>query len=463
MTRTDRRRIVSRSYRPACRPDPMSRRALQSGDTSGGVKPRVRTTIAEHRIGGVRLARDESIDALRGLAIALVVAGHAIPFAGLSLVGGPGFVKVDTNYWVPLRTATDLSFNLIYAFHMPLFAFVSGLVFWPPRDASLHAQIAARTRGLLVPYFSWLVVLFVLAVVVPATTLVPPKTFESVVVDALVGRGGLLWYLYALFICATVVIGLSHVRRFPWLLPASALLAVLLRALPLPNVLYLSQVLWIYPFVVLGYLLRPMNAWVMNRRVAVSAIASGVFGGLFYLWYPQQVPSLEPIGSLAVAMHERGIRGGLALSMVLPYLCASAAILALYAIFAGRRGRAIDLQAWFGRKSLGVYAIHAPVLGLLLYAGVKRPDSAVSNCARCVGGPRRWSRAHPLPAPRAARTTDRACKGGGPAWAFRGRGIRRLIAKLLACKTANEVWAGRARTRRLPGTIGFMSAYACTA
>ena len=307
--------------------------------------------------------RDKSIDALKGLAITLVVLGHATAWtAGL----------IGKQSWVPSATAPHFVFILIYSFHMPLFAFVSGYVLYPPREQPLGTQIMRRVRGLLVPYLSWAVVMRV------ASQAVAPDSSErpgALLLDALLGRGDLsLWFLYALFICTSVLTCLAFLTRAPrlrWLLPASALvIMVRIAGVQVPNLFFLSDVLWIYPFVVLGYMMRPLKAAILNHRWRVVAIGLTAFLPLFYFRYPMFIPRLQPVDRLVVAMHDVGLRGGIALSGTLPYLCATAAVVALYGLYAGRRGRAIEAQAWLGRKSLGIYAIHASALKFLFGAGV---------------------------------------------------------------------------------------------
>lgn len=73
-----------------------------------------------------RLRRDPSIDSLRGIAVLLMIAGHV------------GFGAFANNY--------------IHAFHMPLFYFVSGLVFKPERYDSFLSLAKKLFRRLIVPY-----------------------------------------------------------------------------------------------------------------------------------------------------------------------------------------------------------------------------------------------------------------------------------------------------------------------
>ena len=308
------------------------------------------------------MPRDKSLDALRGLAIVLVVAGHAIPAAVVASHGGPGWISIDPTSWVPTATAKDLLFNLIYSFQMPLFAFVSGLVLWPPRDSPLGKWIALRARRLLVPYFAWFLVTYLL---IEGSASAGLGGLGAALFGAVVGRGG-LWYLYVLFISSVVIESLARTRAGRWLVPASVVaLAAVVLALPPVNVLYLGQLVAVYPFVVLGYMVSPFKAKLAEQRRGLLWGAPVVFAVLFYLQYPHWILEMSPIWRIAAL-----VPGGYFLRILAPYACAAAAIAFLFALYQKRSGRVTDAQVWLGRRSLGIYAIHGLVLVLLVRWGL---------------------------------------------------------------------------------------------
>jgi fucose 4-O-acetylase-like acetyltransferase len=51
-------------------------------------------------------------------------------------------------------------FRLIYAFHMPLFMFISGFVFYGAKG-SVSEEVHLKSRSLLLPFLSWLPITFV--------------------------------------------------------------------------------------------------------------------------------------------------------------------------------------------------------------------------------------------------------------------------------------------------------------
>ncbi len=322
--------------------------------------------IANRHDWGFRV-RDKSIDALRGLAILLVVAGHATALAAVVSHGGPGLVPWDTGLWLPIATVNGLPYLFIYSFHMPLFAFVSGYVLHPPREAAVAAQIIRRARALLVPFFAWALLRLVLPF--GGDGVASNQGLVGSLLDILLGRTG-LWYLYALFICSVVLICLLKLRGMRWLLPVSAVAAAVCAAsLWIPDILWLAETLWIYPFVVLGFMISPLNAEFVSHRWSLFGACLAAYVALFYFQSP--LGTLEPP---IRRISEAALRGtGLSLGWVVwlfPYLCATAAVLALYSLYIRRSGWAIDAQAWLGRRSLGIYAMHASVIRVLLRVGV---------------------------------------------------------------------------------------------
>jgi len=318
------------------------------------------------------MPRDKSIDALKGLAIILVVAGHAIPFGANVVTGGPGLVVLGAGLAIPNATAHGLPLSLIYSVHMPLFAFVSGLVMWPPRTTPLAVQLFKRARGLLIPFFAWLVITFFLnAGITPATVSLLPATLEA----AVMGLAG-LWYLYTLFVAAMII---ALLERTPWpkrAIGASALVAMACSTgllFKIPSILNFSNVLYLLPYVALGYLTSSVKPLILNNRSTVAHIAVAVFVPLFYLRHPFHMGGEQPLLALTKAMHTAGFRGVFVIRMLVPYVSAAAAAIALMSVYIGRSGFLVRVQAWIGQRSLGIYAIHALILTPLLKSGMTNP------------------------------------------------------------------------------------------
>lgn len=92
----------------------------------------------------VRTGRDCRIDFIRGIGIILVVFGHCIQW-------GSG-----TEYLESQNYFQETLFRLIYSFHMPLLAIISGFLF---HNTLRHTDIIMRRiKSLLIPCFSWITI-----------------------------------------------------------------------------------------------------------------------------------------------------------------------------------------------------------------------------------------------------------------------------------------------------------------
>lgn len=136
---------------------------------------------------GKRLAY---IDNLRAVCLALMIMGHA----GLTLVEK----------------------NVIYSFHMPVFFFLSGMLYHGT-GPSAWRYIGRKAFRLLLPYCIWVLVFYFAAYIwkdAPA-----PKTLNYAFFYAIgiQGGGGALWFLTALFWTAVLAV-VRHKLRIPaWL------------------------------------------------------------------------------------------------------------------------------------------------------------------------------------------------------------------------------------------------------
>lgn len=134
--------------------------------------------------------RDNTIDALRGFAILLVVLGHCIQYS---------IVDFDSN----------MLFNIIYSFHMPLFMFISGYVSYFSNEKIIF-NFKKRSILLLVPFFSWGGVNFLELVIKRAYSL---QNFDLFCINLLKhpDNNG-LWFLWILFIISVITLVLKVLK-----------------------------------------------------------------------------------------------------------------------------------------------------------------------------------------------------------------------------------------------------------
>ncbi|MCX7566830.1 acyltransferase [Sulfitobacter sp. F26169L] len=217
--------------------------------------------------------RFDAIDSAKGIGIILVVFGHA--WRGAYNAG------VISDY--PIFAAVDAG---IYAFHMPLFFFLSGLLFLDVlREYNAGDLLRGRVTRLLWPMALWTWFFFGFkliggsAVNTPVTMndmpLVPLPPYEH------------LWFLWALFLCQVILIGVYAALLRP--LSDSALrlgaggigiaLAAVLPSLAVPSLIWGPMVAHM-PYFLIGIAAGGHRQ--LRGGKAVASLAAFVF--LANLW-----------------------------------------------------------------------------------------------------------------------------------------------------------------------------------
>jgi fucose 4-O-acetylase-like acetyltransferase len=149
------------------------------------------------------------IDAARGIGIVLVVYAHAIRgVEAADMYRGPALVAQD---------------SIIYAFHMPLFFFVSGLFAGRRPGDTTTAFLKSRLVSLVWPYLLWSVVqgLLNIAVGTAAGPMVNRSTRWDELLSILWMPIAHFWFLYALLLCQLLLL---LPRRLFFLVAIGALL-----------------------------------------------------------------------------------------------------------------------------------------------------------------------------------------------------------------------------------------------
>jgi len=312
--------------------------------------------------------RDSALDALRGLAVALVVLGHSIYDVAWVYHPGPGLVEIVTGSWVPLATATNPLLTIAYSVHTPLLAFVSGLVLWRPVIRPAVPQLKRRALGLLVPYLAWAAVYYAFDVIRNLQVAPPGEALLAAVTG--VSTTGPLWYLYALFICCALLIGIERLPGHRWILGVTAVLAIGMSQIPAArtSTLAINQVIWLYPFFSAGYLIALYRNRVVRYRMLLVALCGLAFAALVYVQFPIPAPELSVAKSIDTALDAYGIPGTFT---IVRYLAAFAGCLAAFALYLGLPERVLAPQAWLGRRTLGVFASSTLFGTLLVMAGMR--------------------------------------------------------------------------------------------
>jgi len=259
--------------------------------------------------------RDHYIDALKCIAIALVIATHIL---GLRR---------------EFQGVAPWAYDFIVSFNMPLFTILSGWVLAGREGTHPGKFLWRKLLALYVPYFAWIAVEAPLRKVTLAG--MPARLLEALLNPH---AGMQMWFLAVLFWMFVIfTLGRLVSRSRIWT-GALAVAVGAIALLPRITVMSLDKIAWLYPFFILGYLLASARG---DRRV-LAWTGAGV----------------------ALALGAYALLGGAKLAwLYLVGLGLSAVVAALYKLLPKR---AIEAQAWLGRRTLGVYGAQMVVLPFLI-------------------------------------------------------------------------------------------------
>jgi fucose 4-O-acetylase-like acetyltransferase len=142
------------------------------------------------------------VDNLKGIGIILVVIGHVA--GGLNSAGN-----------IPSSTTFDYAIRWIYAFHMPLFFFASGLFAYRSLTKGRSQLIKSKAMTLLYPYAVWTILQWSCHEMMARYTNTAPEADQLIL--SLYSPYMNLWFLYALFLVFVMFAGISSAsadRRF---------------------------------------------------------------------------------------------------------------------------------------------------------------------------------------------------------------------------------------------------------
>jgi fucose 4-O-acetylase-like acetyltransferase len=265
------------------------------------------------------------VDTVKGLGIILVVFAHTLR----------GLVKNDVVAQTPTTQFVDA---WIYAFHMPLFFFVSGLLLFRSMEKQWTQFASDKLRRIAYPYFVWSLITLIIKVVLGTTTTYPYKISDLPLI--LYKPIDQFWFLYTLFLLLMVIPALIKLGLKPW---GVLILASLLHPGLLPSsssewgVLFQTRIMAIY--FALGVLLGSdetiqATSGLQARWLAICAVIGLV------------VPSLSGWSELP---YRQAIRPALAFSGI--------AGTAAFALLLGKVKPSAALQ-FLGRHSLEIYVVH---------------------------------------------------------------------------------------------------------
>lgn len=272
-----------------------------------------RSPEAAHIASG---GRNDVIDALKFFAIGLVVLTHVLRLRAEFIHLSPELLRV------------------IVSFNLPLFTFLSGWVLWGREGRSPLRFMRGKALGLLVPYLAWIAIEMPLRRVMPAGY---ADRLWHALLDPMAGMQ--MWFLWALFwVFAVFTLG-RLVSCSDWWTTALAA-AVGSVALFIPGgASGLDRVVWLYPYLVLGYLVAKHRGSLRRFDAPATAVAAVAFGALTVVG-----------GRTLPAQFAAGVAGTVAACGVFRFLPAPP----------------LRALAPLGRRTLGIYGAQMVVFPFLI-------------------------------------------------------------------------------------------------
>jgi fucose 4-O-acetylase-like acetyltransferase len=185
--------------------------------------------------------RDIQLDALRGLAIILVVMGHVLAFS-------------DVQHYQnkPL-------FNIIYYFHMPLFFFISGFLVNGHFQSPTVFWVKKKFMGLVVPYLLFSFMYFFIFRGFSLSSLTLDNLLRAVFSYV---NSNSAWFLPVLFetlVVLAIVINAEKKLKVFTLPTVLIVFLVILPLIPISSVKGIDQIVRYSPFVIIGYYISIYN------------------------------------------------------------------------------------------------------------------------------------------------------------------------------------------------------------
>ena len=182
--------------------------------------------------------RNYTIDAIKAFAIICVVLGHCIQYGS-----GEDFLTSEAFYQNPV-------FKIIYSFHMPLFALISGYLFgFSSNKYDWKTLIRKKAQSLLIPIFVWALLPTILFL---ASSLQQDASGLSIgycIKSYLSFSLTFLWFLWAIFWCSIITIIVKKFFRDS--IPVYCL-GILVSFL-LPDHHCFGFYYYLFPFFLIGY------------------------------------------------------------------------------------------------------------------------------------------------------------------------------------------------------------------
>jgi len=278
--------------------------------------------------------RDHHIDALKGVAIILVVLGHSIQ------VNNPEFDR-------------SLLFRVVFSFQMPLFMFLSGYIIHTQLHYSYGEYIRKNSIRLLIPFLVWHLISYVILRFSQDVSLA--AHFWTLIKSPSAG----LWFLWVLFLNSALLFGALKFARYKnWQHRENyfVIAAILLSMAASPDFLALSEFKQYFPYYAAGFFVYKYLAVIKARRNMIYASALIGFPVLVFGWQRNAFPTFYP--ALLHMLNNESV----ARLIVSVYKYAVSFLGFAFCSFLLERIRGTHVYGflcWVGTLTLDIYACHS--------------------------------------------------------------------------------------------------------
>lgn len=232
--------------------------------------------------------RNHLLDTIKGVAIILVVFGHCI-----QLGCGTEYIEQKA-YW------DNIIFKLIYSFHMPLFALVSGYLMFPSLQRYAFGEyVKKQLLNIGLPLLSWSIIAFSISL---AKNGVGGAISYKSYFNALMGN---LWFLRVLLVDSLLVAVVTTIFK-SMRCRMIAFGIILIIALFMPDVFHYNRAVYLLPYIVIGYAGFPylknhekkkLPWWFVISSIAIFAVLLIGFKSEYIYSYPHAQTYLIAQGS----------------------------------------------------------------------------------------------------------------------------------------------------------------------
>lgn len=290
------------------------------------------------------MKRNQKIDEIKGLAVLFVIIGHCI-----QCCSGASFYESESYFYYPL-------FELIYTFHMPLFAMISGfLFFYTVQKRNLKEVLLNRWNTLVIPIISWGTINYASKIFIK----IEPIYLESAIKEYCWTILSTLWFLWAILFCSCVISVCYYIC--PSQKPKNSLIVLsvfMLFSLLITDRFNLGYAKFLFPFFAVGFYLNQYKVWeIVKVKLFINSkyCTLGLLAVYLFLFVLFNRETFIYTSGVCVIGKERIV--GQLFNDVLRWVIGFAGILLFVRIFS-----AIDFHsaklAKIGQESLGMYIVN---------------------------------------------------------------------------------------------------------